>query len=428
MTEQLYVHYEGQLVGSLTLRDSLQMQFEYSSEWSRSPSSFPISISLPLDGSFDLSSSHRFFANLLPEANVRLQICRSLGISQDNDFALLKAIGGDCAGALTITQQSATSGKQSHNDSDEQRYEEITEDQLASWSVGTPEAFSAITGRNDIRLSLAGAQDKLPVHVQDGRIFVPIGNTPSTHLLKFASPFYSHLPENETFVTMLARSVGLPAVEIVLRKTQRASVALITRYDRVFKENHYRRLHQEDFCQALGISPVSKYQKEGGPSLQQCAEILRSHSTFPVVDLQRLVNWCLFNLIVGNADAHGKNISLLYDDRQSIRLAPFYDLVCTRNYDNISRHLAMSLGGESDPGQIGLSHLQKLATDLRINAKTLVSTATRLCDQISDAINETAQSFESRFGLSPVLERIPLIIRKQIRRLKQGLKSHAHLG
>lgn len=97
----------------------------------------------------------------------------------------------------------------------------------------------------------------------------------------------------------------------------------------------------------------------------------------------------------------------------------------TRNYDNISRHSAMSIGGSTDPEQIRLSHLQTLATDLRINAKAVIGTATRLCDQISDALTETAQKFESQFGPSPVLERIPLIIRKQIRRLRQALtRSH----
>lgn len=422
MTKDLYVQFEGRNVGSLHLLDSQQMQFTYSSEWCGSSSSFPVSISLPLDGAFDLAASHRFFANLLPEANVRLQICRALGISQDNDFALLKAIGGDCAGALTITAQPVPSQDDRTHDPEDQRYREISEEQLASWSVGSPEAFSAITGRDGIRLSLAGAQDKLPVHVNDGRIFVPIGNTPSTHLLKFASPFYSHLPENETFVTMLARAVGLPAVEIVLRKTKRARVALITRYDRVRSDTHYRRLHQEDFCQALGISPGSKYQQEGGPSLDQCAALLRTHSTFPVVDLQRLVQWCLFNLIVGNADAHGKNLSLLYQDPHSIQLAPFYDLVCTRNYDTISRNLAMSLGDSTDPGLIGISHLQTLATDLRVNPRTLVTTAVCLCDDVSDALSRTIHDFVDRFGTSPVTERIPLIVRKQVRRLRQQLK------
>ena len=109
------IFHEGRTVGTLTLLESTQMQFAYSSDWSSDKSSFPISISLPLDGSFDPATSHRFFANLLPEANVRMQICRMPGISPDNDFALLKAIGGDCAGALTITAEAGGLAQQKNN-------------------------------------------------------------------------------------------------------------------------------------------------------------------------------------------------------------------------------------------------------------------------------------------------------------------------
>ena len=116
MREQLSVFHDGRTVGTLTLLESTQMQFAYSSDWSSDQSSFPISISLPLDGSFDPATSHRFFANLLPEANVRLQICRMPGISPDNDFALLKAIGGDCAGALTITVKAGGLAQQKNNE------------------------------------------------------------------------------------------------------------------------------------------------------------------------------------------------------------------------------------------------------------------------------------------------------------------------
>lgn len=419
MTEPLAVWYRNKLVGTLSPTDSQLMNFAYVAEWSAGELSFPISVSLPLDGSFSLTASHRFFANLLPEGNVRQQICRALGVHPENDFAILKAIGGDCAGALTITSESEVKG--GTETSNERAYEEISDDQLAAWSVGSPDAFAAVTGRNEVRLSLAGAQDKLPVAVQGGKLLLPLRHSPSTHLLKFGSRFYSHLPENEVYVTMLARAIGLPAVESVLQKTGQASIALVKRYDRSCVDGVWERLHQEDFCQALGISPVAKYQQEGGPSLRQCSDLLRRHSAFPVVDLQRLLRWCLFNLLVGNADAHGKNISLLYEDDQSLRLAPFYDLVCTRNYENISRHLAMSIGGQTDPGQVAARHLQSLGADLSIQAKMVIRTAVDLCDQLCEALPGTAQDFESRYGASPVLERIPRIVTKQIRRLRQQL-------
>lgn len=417
MSERLLVHYQQKTIGELTLGDSSMMQFQYNTDWINSENAFPISISLPLDGSFSTSASHHFFANLLPEGNVRQQICRSLGISPNNDFQLLNAIGGDCAGALTIDASSESASKQSSP-----RYEAVTDEQLALWSVGTPDAFSDVTGQNEVRLSLAGAQDKLPVHVDGEQIFIPIANTPSTHLLKFASPFYSHLPENETFITLLAGAVGLPVVDIGLHQTSKARVAIIARYDRILSQGIYRRLHQEDFCQALGISSTNKYEIEGGPSLQQCAEVIRRHTSFPLVELQMLLRWSLFNLLVGNADAHGKNISLLYDTNGSPRLAPFYDLVCTRNYKKITRHLAMNIGGQSDPDLIGKPQLHTLAAELNVRPSVVIEATSALIEELPMALTSTIAQFVERFGDSPVLERLPIIIRKQIRRTLAALK------
>jgi serine/threonine-protein kinase HipA len=416
VAETLFVHYQQQTVGELTLATSGLIEFKYRPEWQRNPDAFPVSISLPLGGNFDVQASHNFFVNLLPEANVRQQICQSLQISQGNDFELLKAIGGDCAGALAITLSDRAVTQ-------DQRYEAVSERQLADWSIGTPNAFSAVTGQDEVRLSLAGAQDKLPVHIQDDGIFIPLGNTPSTSLMKFASPIYSHLPENETFVTMLAGAVGLPVVDIRLRPTKRSAIAVIARYDRVLENGNYRRLHQEDFCQTLGIGAARKYEKEGGPGLRQCAEIIRRHTSFPLVELQKLMQWTLFNLMVGNADAHGKNLSLLYVDRRRLQLAPFYDLVCTRNYKNISRHLAMSLGSVTDPDQIGAKQLHALADDLGMRPTVVTKAAASMSDQIQQTMPDVVARFADTFGPSPVLERIPIIIRKQLRRLKTTLRG-----
>ncbi len=437
MSEALFVHYERQLIGQLTPLNSGQMEFRYHEAWAHSPSAFPISISLPLDGTFSPSARHHYFANLLPEANVRQQICRSLGISNANDFQLLKAIGGDCAGALTITSQ-----QQLDPTPLRPRYEPISDEQLAQWSVGTPDAFSAITGQNEVRLSLAGAQDKLPVHLEGENVFIPVGGTPSTYLLKFASPFYSHLPENETFVSLLARAVDLPVVEVGLRHTAKARIAVIARYDRIgdrpklspnnqvsgssgeqtARAGEYRRVHQEDFCQALGIGPLQKYEKEGGPGLKRCADVIRQHTSFPLIELQKLLRWTIFNLLVGNADAHGKNLSLLYNPEGGLSLAPFYDLVCTRNYKKISRHLAMHIGGVYDPDLIGTPQLHLLALDLGVRPAVVIKAAHDLIQTTQEAIAPTINEFVQRFGTSPVTLRLPIIIRKQIRRLKTLLK------
>lgn len=412
MTVTLIVYFEQRKVGQLALNRFAQMEFQYDAAWPTWPGAFPISLSLPLDGSYGAQASHHFFANLLPEGTVREQICRSLGISLGNDFELLRSIGGDCAGALSIIESTEPVPAD-----DPPRYEDVTEETLSQWSINSPHAFSGKTGHNEIRLSLAGAQDKLPVHLAGEQIKIPIGGTPSTHILKFASPYYSHLPENEVFITLLARAVGLAVVDIRLRPTSRHRIAVITRYDRIFAGGRYRRLHQEDFCQALGISPSNKYEKEGGPRLGQCAEIIRRHTAFPLADLQKLLRWTLFNLVVGNADAHGKNMSLLYDDSGTPRLALFYDLVCTRNYKRLSRHLAMSVGGMSDPDLVSTEHLQGLAADIGFRPRVVLAEAKDLIDRIAKQIDTTAADFVHQFGDSPVLDRLSMRVRKQIRRI-----------
>ena len=135
------------------------------------------------------------------------------------------------------------------------------------------------------------------------------------------------------------------------------------------------------------------------------------------------MNWTLFNLLAGNADAHGKNLSLLYADRRSLQLAPFYDLVCTRNYKNISRHLAMSLGGVTDPDQIGAKQLHAMADDLGVRPAVVLNTATGLSEQLLQTMPDVVNRFRDTFGPSPILERIPIIINKQIRRLTTLLRG-----
>lgn len=413
MTQRLYVHYGSLLVGEIELNRAGRMRFDYSHSWLSQKSAFPVSISLPFDGAFTEDASHSFFANLLPEGHVREQICKSLKISITNDFALLMAIGGDCAGALSITDSA-----ESLPSTFEDEYELVSEQQLANWSLGAPDAFSAVTGHGSIRLSLAGAQDKLPVHMHQDAIWLPTGNAPSTYILKFASRFYSHLPENETFIALLGRNVGLPVVDVKLRPTAKSTVAMIRRYDRATVDDRIVRLHQEDFCQALGINASQKYEKEGGPSIHQCVQIIRRHSSYPLVDLQHLLRWVFFNLCAGNADAHGKNLSLLYDEKASPRLAPFYDLICTRNYKRISRETAMRIGGESDPDLVTTKHLEGLANDFDIRPKLVLDQFRQFTELVESALPVTIQQYLELHGSSPVLERLPITIKKIIRRLR----------
>lgn len=415
--DRLNVWYGAEAVGQLRAGADGFMEWGYDPAWLARHRPFPVSVSLPLDRPpSSPRAAHHFFANLLPEGTVRQRVCAALRISPDNDFALLAAIGGDCAGALTIAEDAPAGAAAALP-------EPLTIRQLERWASGGGNALAAVTGQQGVRLSLAGAQDKLPVVREGDRFALPRGGMPSTHLLKFPSAVWTHLPDNEVFMSRLAGAVGLRVAVTNLVTAGDARLALVERYDRVRAENGWVRLHQEDFCQALGVSPARKYEKEGGPSLADCARILRQHASVPALEIQALLRWVLFNWLAGNADGHAKNISLLFPQQGGVSLAPFYDLVCTRNYPRIDRHLAMALGGATDPGQIGPAHLDRLAADLGVGVRLVRREVEDMSRRLETALPAVVEDCAAEWGDTPVLQRIPRIVRTLIRRARRNLQS-----
>ena len=236
-----------------------------------------------------------------------------------------------------------------------------------------------LAGETGIRLSLAGAQDKIAVRVEGDAISLPLGGAPSTHILKSAVEQFAGVVFNEAFCMRLAAATGLPAAKAEIRRVEDVEYLLVERYDRTRSQGPERvtleRLHQEDFCQALGIVSEHKYQKEGGPSLKQCFALLREVSSAPVLDLARLLDAVIFNFLVGNNDAHGKNFSLLYHGAGTAgletRLAPLYDVVSTRYYPELTQEMAMKIGGEYSSDRVSKTNFEQLAEDAGL-AKPLV--------------------------------------------------------
>ena len=413
----LDVFFDDQLIGQISTNDGVSIQFSYLESWLKNETSFPISISIPLTAdSVEDETANNFFVNLLPEEAIRKRTCEKLGISVGNHYELLKRIGGDCAGALTILPEGKCPIQKDE-------YKPISQEQLAGWSKGDQFAFAEVAGEEEVRLSLAGAQDKLPVKVDGNEFFLPLGNSPSTHILKFASHYFSHLPENETFTTMLARAAGVETVAISLYQTNRSRIAVVERYDRIEADGVFSRTHQEDFCQALGMHPSEKYQKEGGPSIKQCVELIKSVCSVPAVELEKFIRWVMFNWLGYNADAHAKNISFLFINGET-KLTPFYDLVCTNNYERLSKNLAMSIGGEYLPGGVNQNHLGALAQELEVNLSYLNQLAAETAGKLQDSMDETIEEFKDLYGDSPVLERISIIVRSRCRRaLNSSLKA-----
>jgi serine/threonine-protein kinase HipA len=227
-----------------------------------------------------------------------------------------------------------------------------------------------MAGADDVRLSLAGAQDKIAVRIVGDEISIPLGGAPSTHILKPAIERFQSVVFNESFCMTLAQRIGLPVAHVETGKVEDIDYLAVKRYDRNFTDaGTLERLHQEDFCQALGIASEQKYQNEGGPSLQQSFELVRETSALPVIDLTTLLDGVLFNFLIGNNDAHGKNFSLLrtiVSGKATIRLAPFYDLLSTAFYPELSTKMAMKFGGEYDSEKVVAKHFDRFAQDANL--------------------------------------------------------------
>ena len=201
-----------------------------------------------------------------------------------------------------------------------------------------------LAGEEGLRLSLAGAQSKVPVVLLDGAVALPAPGQPTTHILKPPIAGFAATTENEAFVMRLAASIGLDVAAVEPRIVAGRTFLLVKRHDRTHgADGTVHRIHQEDFCQALGVPPETKYASEGGPTFKDCFALLRDAAARPAVDVLTLLDAAIFNLIAGNADAHGKNFSILYD-QQGARLAPLYDLLATVAYPELSAKLAMTIG------------------------------------------------------------------------------------
>jgi HipA N-terminal domain len=343
MIKSLTVWWDSARVGLLRIDDNGDLEFVYDPDWVGDPARPAVSISLPKRlESFNRRETRPFFAGLLPEEAQRDAVAHALGVSRANDFRLLERLGGDVAGALTLWPE----GEAPPQPRGVAATEPLTDDRLLQVLARLP-ARPMLAGEEGLRLSLAGAQQKLPVVLVNGRVALPAPGQPSTHILKPAIERLPGTTENEAMAMRLAAALGLRVAPVEPRRTGDRTYLLVERYDRdVGADGSIHRLHQEDFCQALGVAPERKYASEGGPIFRDCFNLVRRACATPAPAVLRLVDAAIYNVLVGNADAHGKNYSLLYG-AGGIDFAPLYDLLCTAAYPDVHVKLAMKVGKRS---------------------------------------------------------------------------------
>lgn len=355
MAHELAVWLFANQVGTLSL-DAGRLNFRYHPDWLAGLGSVALSCSLPLQAEpFDDHHCRPFFAGLLPEGNLRRLIARQCQVSSQNDFALLSAIGGECAGAITFLPMGNPLPAP-----DGGGVEWLDAPKLASLLEELPQR-PMLAGRDGLRLSLAGAQDKLPVVFDGRRIGLTKEGQPSTHILKPPIPAVEDSVLNEGFCLTLAHAMRLQAAEASIHPVGNRHVLLVSRYDRQLDSNgQLSRLHQEDLCQALGVVPEMKYQNEGGPDLHACFDLLRRVTRPSAPQVLRFLDYVVFNVLIGNHDAHAKNFSLLYNDTIPV-LAPLYDVLSTAVYPNLTLKMAMKLGSKYNFNEVQARHWDQFA-------------------------------------------------------------------
>ena len=404
--KSLDVKYDGQSVGKLSQDESGKMSFQYDSDWVLN--GFAISMSLPLQNeSFPEQKCRPFFEGLLPEDAVREEIARNLGVSSRSDFALLREIGGDCAGAISVgDSKNALSDK----------YEEQIAGERLIESLKPLTGKPLFAGEKDIRLSIAGSQRKLPIIYKSGNFYLPHGDIPTTAIIKPEIQGIDGSIENEIFCLALAQKIGIPVPEFELLKLDRKYL-VIKRYDRAEKNGSIIRLHQEDLCQAMGIPSENKYQKDGGPSFKDLFEIIRRHSFQPALDIRNAVRIAIFNYVIGNADAHGKNFSFLIE-KDAIKLAPFYDLLSTAVYPNLSQKMAMKIGNKYEPNDVFKRHWQAFAEDISLKTEFVEKEIKYVSTAVKKFAESTAIGYFPFHGRPDVINRILRVITDNLKLLE----------
>jgi serine/threonine-protein kinase HipA len=411
MSDELHLFCGGEVMGQV-IRDSRRdkITFRYGQAWQSNPQSFPLSISMPLT-----ATEHRhdviepFLWGLLPDND---GILRRWGtkfqVSPKNAFALLSHVGEDCAGAIEFIRpeklESSKAGPRKGK-----------VDWLGSVELNERVALllrdhAATRSGSDLgQFSLAGAQPKIALFHDEAkqRWGVPSGFVPTTHILKPATGAFDGFAENEHFCLRLAKECGFATASSSVEYFGGCPVIVVERYDRLRRGRGVIRIHQEDFCQALGRAPQHKYQNEGGPSASEILTLIRQYSSNRAVDEAQFLNALMLGWLIGATDAHAKNFSLLIAPGGQVRLAPLYDLSSALPYpkqvDLRRASLAMKIGGSYRLREIGRRHWEKFAREIRLRPEDLEERISGFLEELPQHCRLAAEHLSKEGLTHPVI-------------------------
>lgn len=393
---QLQVTYGDDVIGTLALDSTTNLlKLSYTAQWQQQ--GFAISPHLPLNNQHAPEVAYNYLDNALPEGEARKLLAENLGVSEKNVYSQVRAIGNDLAGAIVFRPVQAE-----QIDRTQPTFRLIEEAELIE-RLHIKEEIGLLTWDDKPRLSVAGVQDKLNVFIDNaGNLGFGDGSLCSTHILKFEKKNCPNLVLNEFFCMTLSTAIGLPTAEVAFRRFGSHPALIVKRFDRkyVSDDSKVLRRHVIDGCQALNLSRDHKYERNlgdgrdvkhirDGASLEKLFGFCRKMSS-PVESIQWLLHWQLFNLMIGNYDSHGKNVSLYFDD-STARFTPAYDLVNVSMFPQFKHVLAMAMGDEFEPDTIHAYQLADFAEtcniDKKLLSRLLVSLADKVLKQLSSDLH-----------------------------------------
>lgn len=381
----------------------------YREDWRTAARAFPASLSMPLgQAEWPPEIALPWLMNLLPEGEPLRAMQRALGVAQEDVLSMISATGGDLAGALSVGAPRPGGGE----------YRAIPGPAALETIIGELPRKPFLVGDDGVTMSLAGAQEKVPVALTDEGLAIPVNGAPSTHILKPDNPRLPGSVQNEALCMILAARCGLSVAPVVTGRAGDRTYLLVDRYDRRGRpEDGVSRLHQEDFCQALGRPPGAKYERNQvgtrGPSLADMFGLVREHMT--AVDITRLLDAAIFNIAVGNVDSHAKNYSILLT-AGSASLAPLYDLMSGLSWGGITQNHAQAVGDQTRGRHIQGRHWRRMAQACGLAQAATVrrvgSVSARLLAELDTAAEQVAAM---PAGAGPMLDVFVADIRERAR-------------
>jgi serine/threonine-protein kinase HipA len=425
MAERLAVLLYGQVVGQLERTAGGDLPtFSYDDAYAAA-GTVPLSLRLPIAlTAYSGRQVEPYLRGLLPENRATLgRWADRLGVAPDDIFALLAEMGWECPGAVQFCRLDDVEDLLSRNGeykpvSDTDIAERLRElvDEPASWSM---------PGEH---WSLGGQQEKFALTLLAGKWHEAHGSAATTHIIKPGIKVLHHqaLVEHLTMAAASGLGIDVAASRIVQFDDQWALV--VERFDRVVgRDGSVVRVHQEDFCQALGRLPEMKYESRGGPRLTDMAGVVRRWSSHREDDLMALADFAAINLVAGAPDGHSKNLSLLLAHDGHRRIAPLYDLATGLSYGrgSVERSIALSIGGERIFSRIRRKQWEKAAGTLGLDPDLLVGRAGGLAEQYPDAFERAVADAQDIPGADEVGARTLPALREHCKRLAQQLASDA---